>query len=299
MLKWIFCLSGALFLFLNSNSFANEANDVNFAIICTPVANLREKPQHKAELCDQEIMGYTVTLLNKHENWYQVKMSDGYIGWMTEGSFFQVDKDKLKEWQGCKKVRIVKVFAIVYSQPNVSSKPVTNVTMNALLQKVESVFGGWIKVQTPDGRTGFLKNQDCVEAKEIKLSNDELKKSIIETSRLMMGAPYLWGGRSSTACDCSGFSNTVFRANGIIIGRDSRAQAVQGIEVKYNDDFSNVLPGDLIFFGQERVSHVAISMGGKEFIHQSSGVHITSFDPNNPNYEESYRKKIKAIRRFF
>jgi hypothetical protein len=276
-----------------------DACDANFGIICTPAANLRDAAEHEAELCDQEIMGYTVKLFEKKENWYKVATEDGYKGWMTGRSFFQVDKTKLQEWKDCKKIRIVKVFAIVYSKPDVFSTPVTNVTMNALLKKVEVVIGGWIKVETPDGRVGFLKTEDGVDAVEKKMSDNERRKSIIETANLMMGVPYLWGGRSSTACDCSGFSNTVFRANGILIGRDSRAQAIQGKEVKYKDDFSNVLPGDLIFFGKDKITHVAISMGGKEFIHQSNGVHITSFDPNNVNYEESYGKRIKAIRRFF
>lgn len=299
MHKWIVRLVIASCLFFLPNCRASEANDANFGIICVPVANLRETPAHKAELCDQEIMGYTVKLLKQQENWYQVQTENKYTGWMTDSSFFKADRAKLAQWQASDKVRAVKVLATVYSKPDVLSQPITHVTMNALLKKIKTQIGGWVKVETPDGRTGFMKSEDCVDAVKIQMSKEQLAKSIIETAKTMMGVSYLWGGRSSIACDCSGYTSTVFRANGIMIGRDSRMQAVEGAKVDYKDDFSNVRPGDLLFFGADKITHVAISMGGKDYIHQSGDVHINSFDPNALNYNEKNHKRLKTIRRFF
>lgn len=282
-----------------NDSNTADINDANLAIVCVSVANLRGRPAHSSELCDQELMGYPLTLQKKQDNWYLVETEYKYPGWMTESSFHKVSSEELKQWKECEKVRIVKVLATILSEPNTFSQPLTFVTMNALLKKVDAQPDGWVKVQTPDGKTGFLQTQDCTDAAAKKIPKEKLGQSVVETAKMMMGIPYLWGGRASTACDCSGFSSTVFRANGILIARDSRAQAVQGTDIKYKKDFSNVMPGDLIFFGKEKISHVAISLGGKDFIHQSGCVHITSFDPNSPYYEESYGKKIKAIRRFF
>ena len=299
MHKWIVCLVTVLCMFLGSNCGASDFNDANIGIICIPVANLRESPSHRDELCDQEIMGYTVRLLKKQDNWYQIETEYKYTGWMTDSSFYKVDRAQLKQWKESKKVRAVKVIATVYSNPDVLSQPITFVTMNALLKKIEEQIGGWIKVETPDSRVGYMKTEDCIDAVKVDLPKEQLAKSIVDTAKMMMGISYLWGGRSSVACDCSGFTSTVFRTNGIIIGRDSRAQAVQGKKVDYKDDFSNVLPGDLLFFGTDRISHVAISLGGKEYIHQSGDVHINSFDPNAPNYNKANHKKLKVIRRFF
>ncbi|HBG25881.1 MAG: hypothetical protein A2Y10_17865 [Planctomycetes bacterium GWF2_41_51] len=299
MHKWIVCVVTALGIFFISNCRASENRDANYGIICVSVANLRETPSHKAQLVDQEIMGYTIKLLKKQDNWCEVQTEYGYTGWMTDSSFCAMDEAKLKQWKESKKVRIVKVFATVYSNADVLSTPVTCIMMNVLLNKVETVIGGWIKVGTPDGRVGYLKTEDCVDAGKIDLQKEQLSKSIINTAKLMMGVPYLWGGKSSTANDCSGFTSTVFRANGINIGRDSRKQAVEGKKVDFKKDFSNVLPGDLLFFGTDRISHVAISLGGKEYIHQSGGVHINSFDPNLANYNKANHKKLKIVRRFF
>jgi cell wall-associated NlpC family hydrolase len=298
MFKLLGLLAVVISVFFVANCSAVDVPDVNYGIICVPAANLRADAMHETELYDQEIMGYPVKLLQKQDNWYQVKMEYGYVGWMTEKSFVQVNSLQLVHWKNSPKVRVIKVFGFVYSKPDASSEPVTNVVMNVLLKKGEKVNNKWLKVETPDGRTGFLQKQDCVDAQAKELSKEEMGKSIVETAKTMMGVPYLWGGKSSVACDCSGLTSTVFRAHGIAIGRDSRKQATEGKAVDIND-FSKVLPGDLIFFGKDTVSHVAISLGGKDFIHQSGCVHMTSFDPNSPCYEESYGKKIKAIKRFF
>ena len=42
----------------------------------------------------------------------------------------------------------------------------------------------------------------------------------------MTGVPYLWGGNSSKANDCSGFTQTVFKTLGIQLPRDARQQAL-------------------------------------------------------------------------
>ena len=55
----------------------------------------------------------------------------------------------------------------------------------------------------------------------------------------------------------------------------------------------NLHPGDLLFFGsratadrRERVTHVAISLGGKRFIHASTDVRINSLAPSDTDYSQ-------------
>jgi len=291
-----------LFIALLMLSDCQASQDSNVAdkkngIISVPVANLREKPAHSSQLVDQEIMGYTVKLLKHEDYWYQVQTEYGYTGWMTDKSLQLADKAELKQWKDCKKIRVSKVFATVYSKSDEKSTPVTSIEMNTLLRKIGTANGKWLKVGIPDGRIGFLKNQDAVDNAQKKLKSSQLRKSIIETAKMMMGVPYLWGGKSSTANDCSGFTSIVFRASGIELLRDAYQQATEGKAVDFKKDFSNVLPGDLLFFGKDKITHVGISLGGGKFIHQRGCVHINSLKPADTDYSDSDRKILKAVRR--
>ena len=273
-----------------------DIGNVKFGIICVPVANLKDSPSHKAELTDQEIMGYVVKLLDRKDNWCQVETEYGYVGWVTDKSFHEVDEAAKKQWEGSDKIIVTKIFGIVYSRPDEKSEPVTTVVLNALLRRIEQK-GKWTKVCTPDGRIGFLRSENIAEAPAKKLSGEQLRGALVKTARSMMGVPYLWGGKSSEASDCSGFTQTIFRANGISLLRNARQQVSEGEPIDYDASFSNVAAGDLLFFGSDGITHVGMSLGGAEFIHQSGDVHISSLEPNAPNYSPSHRKNLKAIRR--
>ena len=119
-----------------------------------------------------------------------------------------------------------------------------------------------------------------------------------------MGVPYLWGGTSGKLMDCSGFTRTVFLLNGIYLPRDASQQVNVGNLVDTKDGFSNLKPGDLLFFGRkatptskERITHVGIYIGNEEFIHESGMVQINSFDKSKKNYSHfRYTQFVKAKR---
>jgi len=117
--------------------------------------------------------------------------------------------------------------------------------------------------------------------------------SIIRTAHTLMGVPYLWAGTSSKGIDCSGFMRTILFIHDIIIPRDASQQAYVGEHIDIASDFSNLQPGDLIFFGRkatadrkERVVHVGMYIGDKRFIHSQGDVHVSSFDSADELFDE-------------
>jgi cell wall-associated NlpC family hydrolase len=95
---------------------------------------------------------------------------------------------------------------------------------------------------------------------------------LVGTALSLRGAPYRNGGGGPAGFDCSGFTQYVYAQYGVFLPREVREQYRVGLKVA-RDDFA---PGDLLFFSttEPGASHVAIAIGGDQFVHapSSSGV---------------------------
>lgn len=121
--------------------------------------------------------------------------------------------------------------------------------------------------------------------------NDEIiqcgiaKKDIMNEIMEWLGTPYLFGGTSSRAIDCSAFVRAIYQsAANIILPRTAREQNECGVNVSRK----NLEYGDLIFFNTRkkvRVSHVGIYLGDNLFVHASSryGVTVSSLESDYYN----------------
>lgn len=117
---------------------------------------------------------------------------------------------------------------------------------------------------------------------ESGIKKDELMNEIMD----WLGTPYRFGGTTSRAIDCSGFTQKIFLSSAsILIPRVAREQVNIGRKVARNKlEF-----GDLVFFhtySRRFASHVGIYLGDNLFAHASSryGVTVSSL-------ESSYYKK--------
>jgi cell wall-associated NlpC family hydrolase len=96
--------------------------------------------------------------------------------------------------------------------------------------------------------------------------------ALVGTALALRGTPYRNGGSDPHGFDCSGFTQYVYSQYGVLLPRDVADQFKQGRSVKADA----IAPGDLVFFSMTGpgASHVAIAVGGDEFVHapSSSGV---------------------------
>ncbi len=122
-------------------------------------------------------------------------------------------------------------------------------------------------------------------SKNENTNTSSIRNKIVEYALRFEGNPYVWGGTSLTnGADCSGFTQSVFRDNGISIPRTSRTQGIGGKRISIED----MQPGDLIFYGKNgTINHVGIYIGNGKVISASSpetGIRITKY-----NYRQPYR----------
>lgn len=124
---------------------------------------------------------------------------------------------------------------------------------------------------------------------------EKFYNNLISEAMKYLGTPYRWGGKSTKAFDCSGFTSYVFEKQGVEISRTSREQIKNGEKVDVNE----LKPGDLIFFngrsgvGTKRIGHVGIVVanngdGNVEFIHSARGGVQTSNLNDDPYYKKRY-----------
>jgi cell wall-associated NlpC family hydrolase len=92
--------------------------------------------------------------------------------------------------------------------------------------------------------------------------------ALVGTALALRGSPYRNGGSDRNGFDCSGFTQYVFAQYGVALPREVREQFHQGNAVDPNE----LAPGDLVFFAttDPGASHVAIVVGGDQFIHAPS-----------------------------
>lgn len=92
--------------------------------------------------------------------------------------------------------------------------------------------------------------------------------ALVGTALALRGAPYRNGGGDPNGFDCSGLTQYVFAQYGVPLPREVREQYRLGKAVKPD----NLSPGDLVFFSttEPGASHVAIAIGGDEFVHAPS-----------------------------
>lgn len=93
--------------------------------------------------------------------------------------------------------------------------------------------------------------------------------AIAGTALSLRGTPYRNGGADpSSGFDCSGFVQFVFGQYGVAMPRGVRDQFMRGTPVAADA----LEPGDLLFFTTTApgASHVAIAIGGDQFVHAPS-----------------------------
>ena len=259
-------------------------------IVRVSVAPMRREPRHAAEMVDQVVMGTAVSVLKQERNWSFIRTPYRYLGWIESSMV----SPRSSSWaQPSSLALFTDPVGTVWATPD-QEEAVSDIVLGCAVKTGENK-GEWRAVELPDGRRGFLRTStlNSVDASLPGIT----RGSIVALASRLKGIPYLWGGNSTKGFDCSGFTQTVFRMASLQLPRDADQQSVIGKKVEPGTEFENVRPGDLIFFGKERATHVGISLGGGRFIHASVDVHVSSLKKTDPDYDEGRFQTLLRIMR--
>ena len=291
---------------------AAELGEKIYGVSNQSVINFRTAGKYSAESATQVMMGTPLQVLEKKGGWTRAITPEGYISWVSSGSITYMDKAEFDAYQAAKKVIVTTKYTTMYEGPSANSQMVSDVVWgNILLDK--GAQGAWQKVAISDGREGYVLKADVTDFNKWLDSRNPTAENIIKTAKQFIGVPYMWGGTSIKAVDCSGFCKSTYFLNGIVLARDASQQCLTGDNVdisKYVDGgehtreaLANLKKGDLIFFGtkataekKERITHVGIYIEDGIFIHSATKVRINSLIPGDANYYDGSKRLVRAQR---
>ncbi len=277
-----------------------------YGIVRPSAANLRSKPGHSEELATQATLGTPLHILKEENHWYLVQTPDGYLAWLDPGGMVPMTETAFQQWQSAAKVVYLPDFGFALAQPQEEAVRISDLLAGNILLDLGQE-AGYAKVGYPDGRVGFVPSDAVMPYQEWLDSRNPTVEQIITTAKTMMGRPYLWGGTSGKAMDCSGFTKTTFYLNGLLLPRDASQQVHTGVEIPTDSTLTNLQAGDLLFFGRkataeqkEKITHVGIYLGNGRMIHSGAsngGIRIESLRPGDPDFAEDRLSSLVKAKR--
>lgn len=269
-------------------------NPKYMGLVTCSVINMRRSPAHESELLSQAVMGTPVRVLKRNEDWLFIQTPDKYLGWTEESSVILMNYGEWVFWQHSDRLIYLANTGWIYGSEDRKSI-VGDIVAGAIVSYQGDSPDGWMAVLLPDGRTGLIAEDQAMDYTDWKSQIRCTPEGLIGIARTLMGVPYLWGGTSPKAADCSGYIQSVFFRNGIILPRDASQQSELGVNIDITQGVDSLRIGDLLFFGTQsnsslKVTHVGMYMGDTEFIHESGMVMTGSLDSSRSNYDQ-YRKK--------
>lgn len=218
--------------------------------VSAPSAQLKLGPRFDSQLATEALSGELVTVYEDRNGWAWAQTHyDGYVGYIPMDCLTAMIEEPTH--------RVSTRATFVYPAPDIKHPPLMRLS-----------FGSEVICSDRDARFFELSRGGYVFAAHLT-PRGEFAKDFVRVAERLVGAPYLWGGRSSNGLDCSALTQLSLQAAGFASPRDSDMQ-----EAEVGQPVTNITPetikrGDLLFWK----GHVALALSGEWLIH-ASGHHM-------------------------
>lgn len=207
-----------------------------------PSALLRAAPGHDAKAVSQILMGEGFAVLDLSGDWaWGYCLHDHYVGYLPASALARDAKPTH---------RVARAATLVYAQPDLQSPPLARLTLGAAVAAAGE--GEWLQAGGGHMFAAHL------------LPLDATLPDPVAIAELLVGQPYLWGGRGDGGVDCSGLVQLAFGMAGHALPRDSDQQReAAGAPIPEGEPLRR---GDLVFFP----GHVGIVADAERVIHATA-----------------------------
>ncbi len=291
---------------------AAKLGEKTYGVAIQSVINFRTAAGYSRESATQVMAGTPLRLLEKQSYWTRAITPEGSIAWVTSGSLKEMTQKEMEEYTAAKKVIVTDKYVTITEGVKSNSLMVQDAVWGNILLDLGKQ-GNMHKVALADGREGYVPASSVEPFDKWISARNPTADNIIETAKKFIGVPYMWGGTSIKAVDCSGFTKSTYFLNGIILARDASQQCYTGDNIDISgyvndneytlESLKELKKGDLIFFGtkasegkKERITHVGIYIEDGIFIHSATSVRINSLIPTAENYYSNSKTLVRAQR---
>jgi len=247
------------------------------ARVVSGTASVKEQPADDARQSTELLYGEAVDVIDRAAGWAWVQnRTDGYVGYLRETALGTPAAEPTH--------RVAALRSYLFGGPDLKLAPRDVLHMTSAVTVAEARDDGWSRLAgTAEGPGGYLWTRHLVPV-------GATAHDWIATARRFLGAPYAWGGRSSTGLDCSALVQLALARAGIPAPRDSDMQAA-GLGTEVAGGVEAARPGDVLCWP----GHVAFLVGGARILH-ANGFHMAVAEEKLADFRARTLVKVGDVR---